>query len=713
LGLCLIGAVLIPAWVVNVLVVVIALGMVIFVHELGHFLVAKLCGVKCEKFYLGFDIFGGKLCKFTWGETEYGVGILPLGGYVKMLGQEDNPARLREELERAQAAQGGETSNPGEDEATADAATSDQPQGEAIDVEAARQALFDPRSYLAQSVPKRMAIISAGVIMNVLFALVMAVIAFGLGVHQVESSVGAVVPGDAAWQLNIKVGDHIEAIGGEPIHRFTDLKAAVSLGDNLDQGLTLTVRRPGQHNPFEVTAVPDRMGLAPTIGVGLPWATRLRHDQPVVPGSSAASATPSLESGDQIVGIDGEPVESYAEIFRQLARKPDKTLHLTVRRKAKPEAPEQSGSDGEEITVRVDPRPMLRVGLVMALGPIAAVQQDSPAAHAGILAGDRLLQVDGHQPGDPMTLPDRLRRRAQENPEVTLTIARLGRPKPMVVAVRLRPADSFDSLVTSGSPVSVPSLGIAYRVLNRVERVVEDSPAAKAGVQPGAVLLSATLIPPDKKTIESQGMEGFVQETLAADLGEDELDWPYVFSALESDTLPGTLVELKLADGREIVLRPVPADDWFNPDRGFLFDLKFFIEQARTPGESLRLGFEETIDSLTMVFRTIQKLSTRQVSPRLLRGPWTIAKYAYYSAEEGVSALLIFLCLISANLAVLNFLPIPVLDGGHMVFLVYEGIRGKPPSENVQVALSYLGLAFILALMLWVIGIDVGLIPGQ
>ncbi len=77
------------------------LGFVIFVHELGHFLVAKACGVKCEKFYLGFDIYGLKLCKFQWGETEYGIGILPLGGYVKMLGQDDNPTNMAEENRRA------------------------------------------------------------------------------------------------------------------------------------------------------------------------------------------------------------------------------------------------------------------------------------------------------------------------------------------------------------------------------------------------------------------------------------------------------------------------------------------------------------------------------------------------------------------------------------------------------------------------------------
>ena len=115
--------------------VAVGLGFVIFVHELGHFVVARLCGVKCEKFYLGYDIGGLKLFKFRRGETEYGIGILPLGGYVKMLGQEDNPARLREEIERAkQTAEAGPTkSGPS-----------------AAEVESARQALFNPRSYLVQ-----------------------------------------------------------------------------------------------------------------------------------------------------------------------------------------------------------------------------------------------------------------------------------------------------------------------------------------------------------------------------------------------------------------------------------------------------------------------------------------------------------------------------------------------------------------------------------
>ena len=120
---------------------------------------AKLCGVKCEKFYLGFDIGGLKLCKFRWGETEYGIGILPLGGYVKMLGQEDNPGQAADERERA----------------TMHVPARRRCRPKPVAGPHGEPTPFDPRSYLAKSVPQRMAIISAGVIMNVIFAFVMAV----------------------------------------------------------------------------------------------------------------------------------------------------------------------------------------------------------------------------------------------------------------------------------------------------------------------------------------------------------------------------------------------------------------------------------------------------------------------------------------------------------------------------------------------------------
>ncbi|MDZ7619900.1 MAG: site-2 protease family protein, partial [Patescibacteria group bacterium] len=201
MGFCLIAA-MDFGLVVVILQVAIALGLVIFVHELGHFAVAKWCGVKCEKFYLGFDFFGWKLFARRWGETEYGIGIFPLGGYVKMLGQEDNPARLREEIERAKHQDEGAGQPEDMEDKPADAA--DKPDkaatAEPFDVVAAEKALYDPRSYLSKSVPQRMAIISAGVIMNLIFAFCCAVLAYGIGVRQIECGVGNLIAGESAWQ---------------------------------------------------------------------------------------------------------------------------------------------------------------------------------------------------------------------------------------------------------------------------------------------------------------------------------------------------------------------------------------------------------------------------------------------------------------------------------------------------------------------------------
>ena len=94
---------------IGVLLVILGLNALIIVHEWGHFIIARLCGVRCEKFYIWFDFWGLKFFKFKWGDTEYGLGLFPLGGYVKMLGQEDNPGAIQAEIERAklQAGTGG------------------------------------------------------------------------------------------------------------------------------------------------------------------------------------------------------------------------------------------------------------------------------------------------------------------------------------------------------------------------------------------------------------------------------------------------------------------------------------------------------------------------------------------------------------------------------------------------------------------------------
>jgi regulator of sigma E protease len=90
-----------------------------------------------------------------------------------------------------------------------------------------------------------------------------------------------------------------------------------------------------------------------------------------------------------------------------------------------------------------------------------------------------------------------------------------------------------------------------------------------------------------------------------------------------------------------------------------------------------------------------------------MSGPITLARTSYIVAGEDWRILVLFCALISINLAVVNFLPIPVLDGGHMVFLIYEAIFRKPPHVGVQNALTILGLVCVMSLMLFTVGLDI------
>ncbi len=124
------------------------------------------------------------------------------------------------------------------------------------------------------------------------------------------------------------------------------------------------------------------------------------------------------------------------------------------------------------------------------------------------------------------------------------------------------------------------------------------------------------------------------------------------------------------------------------------------------------MGGRETVDAVLHVYLFLQKLGS-QISIKVLGGPKTIAQAAGNAAYDSVSQLLIFLTLLSANLAVVNFLPIPLLDGGHMVFLILEGIMRRPVSERVQIAFHYAGFVFIISLMMFVLGLDFTSFPGS
>jgi regulator of sigma E protease len=666
------------SWLV-ILQVAIGLGFVIFVHELGHFLVAKACGVKCEKFYIGFDINGWSLGKFTWGETEYGIGILPLGGYVKMLGQDDNPAAAAREAQRAK-----EIIESG-----------DLPPEPTADPHPA----WDPRSYPAQTVPERMAIISAGVIMNVIFAVLLAAWAFGLGVQELTCEVSSVRPGGAAWRAGLRTGDDIIAIGSKTEPVFTDLQKGVTLGDPV-KGIDFTVRRPSDDSERTVTLHPDTDLGIPTVGVTSPFSVTLPDNlEPGLPGA-AARAKPAFEAGDTIRAVDDVPISSYADLIASLSGKVDTDVSVSVTRQ------------GNDVSIVVPAQPRHETGLVMLAGPIASVQADSPAAAADLKVGDRIVSIDGEKLENPLTIDDVLKKRAGET--VLLGVLRSdadhnasGELVSEKIEVTPRKVTWIEQARWPQSPVAVSTLGIAFNVGSEIVEVVPGSPAALGGIKAGELVTRARFAKND---------EPIDEEDPGVELSEESQSWPFVMAMLQQAP-KGTRLQLTVqsSDGlaRDVELKPIESTTGFVLDRGLVFRPVYRLVKASSVGAAISKGFTKTGEDLSMVYRFLQKITSNQISPRLLGGPIEIAKQAGKSAEEGLGRLLLFLTMLSANLAVINFLPIPVLDGGHMVFLMYEFVRGKPPSENVVAALSYVGLILLLSLMLFVFGLDLGLIARR
>jgi regulator of sigma E protease len=704
--MCLIAALdpnALASWLLVILQVAIGLGAVIFVHELGHFLVAKACGVKCEKFFIGFDVGGYKISR-QWGETEYGIGILPLGGYVKMLGQDDNPANIAEQVRESQVAGN-----------AADAKEITGPDGQTY--------LVDKRSYLAKSVPQRMAIISAGVIMNVIFAFVFATVAYKIGVPYNPSIVSATSPGSPAWKANLRPGDEVVRVGDIENPSFADLKGSVTLGD-LENGMEFVIQR-GSDRMTKTLTPEQGPGLA-RVGIAPPNSLTLHPQQAANQWSPAARAKPALKPGDQIVAVDGQAVKTYAELAAVLTKSPDKPLVLQVRRGAKAPAEDPAGepTGGELIDVTIEPTPMRSLGLVMQMGKIVAVQENSPAADASIKPDDFIDAVSDASDDansdlarNPMTLPEDLRQMAEGNRDVRIELRRgsagdEGKQAAEEVVVPLRKVDWQEEAIAPNDPVAVPALGIAYRVLSVVDRVEADSPAATAGLKPDDVVVRAELVYPKDLPGDQKPPEPFTVE-FSQNEGDALANWPRLMGVLPF--LPeGTQVKLTYKRGsetKEALLGPEPLEGYFVADRGLIFDWVTETRIAATWGEAAKRGFDETVSSLGMVYRFLHKLGAGQVPVTALGGPVTIAQAAGFSAFEGVGKLLVFLTMLSANLAVINFLPIPLLDGGHMVFLAWEGLRGRPASERFVVAMHTVGFVFIITLMLFVISLDIGLIP--
>ena len=728
----------------DVLLAGLGLSLIIFIHELGHFLAAKFCDVHVKTFSIGF---GPPLpfCSFQRGETTYKVGMIPLGGYVAMIGEGDARQEVMSEGDLVDA-----EPEPNTPESDPDY----------------------PRSFKNKSVPQRMLIISAGVIMNILLAGTAFVIAYLNGVEEQPAIAQSVDPGSAAWRVGLRPGTQITKLNSGEKPWFDDIRPTVN---STRQGETVDVSFDYKGRSESHTVEPLKLegALFPQLGIVAPQSmtlvkTRRASTPPFDFGSAAANAKTAdgkgFEAGDRIVAMtdprkgnaitslekdrDGLPGEQF-DFRRRLVQLAGREVKIHLLRKGQPDTAEPT-----ELTVPAVYRQ--ETGLRMKMGPIAALRVNSAAAKAGLkprdLDGDterepgdiitavQVLDVSGkhlrysldpketsNDPNttvellDPLKLPwllnnwsDRWTAQPAPNRAVSITVQRFIDHRPQPVTLELTwdhdYREDFGGLGLPGTPVPLGALGLAYRVSAEVNTVIPGSPAQTAGIQAGDVITQVRLKATTAAGKVSDGSWDEVERNPTKDGGKPKLvRWAFVDYKLQIQA-PHTF-DLKVhRDGQEIeVLNVVAADDrgWPVPAGGWEFGKELRIQKAENVGEALQMGFHRTVRAIKSIYQGLYGMIIGRISVTTMSGPITLARASYILAGEDTWKLVLLIGLISVNLAVVNFLPIPVLDGGHMVFLIYELIRRKPAPESVQIILTWVGLAMVACLMLFTIGLDI------
>ena len=435
----------------TILAFVITLGILVSIHEFGHFWVARRCGVKVLRFSIGFG-------RILWRRTdrhgtEFAIAAIPLGGYVKMLDESEEPV----------------------------------PPGE-LD-----------QAFNRKPVLSRFAIVAAGPLANFLLAILALALMYMVGVRVLVPQVGEVRVDSPAAVAGIRAGDEIVAIDGTatPGWQAVNMALLAPIGEN--RALAVAVRQ----------------------------------------------------------GADGAVREREVMLNNWLS--------------------------GQE-----QPDPLRSLGVVPYTLTIPAVlgqlTDDGAAARDGLRPGDRVVDVDGEPVSDWM---------------------------------------HFVSLVQNSSERPM-------RLLIERDGVQQD-----------------LLLTPNSRTVEGV-TTGFIGA------GVQQVSWP--------DTMI-----------RHLQLGPVDA---------------------------LAKGVSETWSLTTLTFESLWKMMVGLVSVKNLSGPITIAKVAGASLESGLESFLHLLAMLSVSLGVLNLLPIPVLDGGHLLFYLVEMVRGKPLSEKAQTFGLKIGMTLVIGVML-------------
>lgn len=678
------------------------LSFVIFIHELGHFLAAKWCNVNVTTFSIGFGppIPG---CWFRWGETTYKLAVIPLGGYVQMVGQVD----------------GDESSDVGSED--------------------------DPRSYRNKTVGQRMLIISAGVIMNAILAIICFIFVYMVPGKEQPAAVISYIDSHApAHEAGLRTGDKITQFGDTPNPTFDKLMQIV-INSLKDEKITVKTQRTkdGKEAETQIEALlleeTSERPARPIIGIASPPRLQLAskreaREAPYMAGTPAAQA--QFQHGDVIIAMTDPddptqikeiPVDwrypdkgqrDYFEFARRLQLLMDKDITLRIEREV------EGKKETKDVTLA--PVHRLDLGARMQMGQILTVRKGSSADSSvqvkGKLEGDVIESVtvkeaDGKElvlkdkTLDPERLPMELRQWSDR-----LNKANFKGDRKVILNVRRHSSEAgpqfvsktieldwdsdwrFDRVVpiSPNAPMPIPELGLAYEI----KTIVADVTRANSPLKVGDVIKNLRY-----------DFEG-PKEEVKVPWMRDELkpgQWANVSFEIFQQPFKCNKLFVRVERDKKIEEIEIPVDydkTWPLADRGWRLAKDIRRVKANDPFHAVQMGLIDTGNRMMEVFQNVRGMLMGRISVKNLGGPLTIARATYIFASLDFGEFVFFLGLISINLAVVNFLPIPVLDGGHMVFLIYEKLRGQPASETVRVVATYAGLAMILLLMGFVLWLD-------
>ena len=716
--------------------IVLGFSAVIFVHELGHCVLAKLADVRVEKFCIGF---GRELFGFTRGETRYSFNILPLGGYVKMLGQEDFEVDTSGELQHKE----------------------------------------DPRSFANKPVGHRMVIVSGGVLMNVIFAAFLFMIVFMVGLPVGVTEVGFVKPNSPADLGGLQVGDTVLRVNGKKINEFGEMNMAIMLADP-HEPLDFEVARAGEIKHLKLQPENNEERGVLMVGMG----PAMTCDIVAAPPGADPDREDLPRPGDRIVEVDGREVneENANQVFVSLVNDPGRRPRVVVER---PEDPDDIDSPTRRVEVEILPSLRLHpsdpnssdVINVLGLSPLMRfdfVESGGRAARAGIEVGDTIVKIGNIDYPTRAQIIRTIREACtrttgpQEDDfdyaesEISISVDRPGEAE--LVSLVLKPRVRHRLFGRNSNPDIEASFNLIANERLRIGEIVPEvggvpTPAALAGIPAGSLIrkvndLDVTtwidlveqlrrlaggsvalayadsngnsgtvqmLIPHSLRTrmglpvasniISIDGDEN-VQVELKGKTRQAAVSGWYGLKAKLAESV-GRTVEVKYVSGHlgEVQTARIPItenmiDPWlgrigYQPNVYTAQGTK--ILRTSNPIEAVAIGVKKTVYFVLNVYNTMERMIfTRTVGVEQLSGPVGIVKMGSEIAHGGMVRLLYFLGFISATLAVINFLPFPIVDGGLMVFLIIEKIKGRPVSLKLQMVTQLIGLVLIIGAFVFI-----------